>query len=879
MSVTGRITQSLNGSWELAPGEAHPPVAGWDRRVPVPALVDCASPPYAWQEHPYHWYRRTFTPSSPAPCDSALLRIEQAMYGTSVYVNGTRIGGDCACYTSQEYDVGRYLMYGKENELLVRVGLRETLPPESAVGKDQERKEFIPGIWGDVSLVLSGNPRIRLVQAIPHVRQSLVEARFWLTNGGDRDVTVDLIARVAEKASRTHASGPAKRPVTVPAGAECRAVLELPIRAPQLWSPEAPFLYSIDAECLLKGSATDAVSTTFGLREFSINGGDFLLNGQKILLRGGNIALHRFFSDADRGTLPWDMAWVKKLLIDIPREHNFNFFRNHLGQLYNRWYDVADEYGMLFQNEWQFWTTTGTKEQITREFTRWLEDNWNHPSIVLWDPLNECADEMVQRGIVPQMKSLDPTRPWESVDVVEQHPYIYSLGPVLNDKRFGFTEAMEAIERSAAPSMINEFLWWWLDREGNPTPLTREVMTRWLGKDPPQSAILNHQSFLATELIELFRRMRVDAIQPFVYLSNNGGPTGDWFLGDIRDLRPTPVMLALRNAFNPFGVSIELWDRHFSPKERRDVRIFLFNDSQHQKNGTLRWGIVNPQGDWISSREEAVVVEPAATAIIPLTLEFPVEGGAYVARAELSGNTGMPAAVSEKRAFVIGPTMPPPQLRERQCAILADHPGIYEFLQAAGVNCVSLRDADLTRCAAVVVGEGMIQTGSYQARIGALSRFLRQGNAVILIEPEFEVIGPETVNVALGVELSIERREDADRGGYDSYVFAEDPSHPLWHGLSEEHLKMFNGGYGGEVVSQHNVTPNVPQNVLARCGLHLSVAAVAEVPVGKGKIIISRLQLRGRLMPGAEPDSLYARRVDPVLRHYMLNLLAYASGV
>ncbi len=877
-SPSARLSQSLNGTWEIAPGEAHPPAAGWEQRVPVPALVDAASPPYRWQDHLYHWYRRTFIPSSPFASELAFLRIEQAMYGTSVYVNGTRIGGDCACYTSQEYDVSSHVIFGKENELLVRVGLKETLPPESAVGKDQERNEFVPGIWGDVVLVMSGNPRIRLVQTIPNVRKALVEARFWITNSGPRDLTAELRALVSEKVSRTKASDPATTRVSVPAAGECTVTLDLPIHAPSLWSPENPFLYTVDAECLLDGKATDAVSTSFGLREFAIRDGDFLLNGKKIVLRGGNIALHRFFSDPDRGSLPWDMAWVKKLLIDIPREHNFNFFRNHLGQLYNRWYDVADEHGMLLQNEWQFWTTSGTREQIEKEFTRWLEDNWNHPSIIIWDPLNESTDEVVQHQIVPRMKTIDPTRPWESVDFVEQHPYIYSLGPVLIDRRFGFTEALERIERCATPSMINEFLWWWLDRKGNPTALTREVMTRWLGNDPPPSDIIAHQSFLASELVELFRRMRVDAIQPFVYLSNNDGPTGDWFLGDIRELRPKPVLQALKNALAPFGISCELWDRHCTAQEQRTVRMFLFNDTQEPQSGTIRWGVVDPDGVWLSAREEAVEINPCDTVILPVPVMLPDRSGAFTIRAEIRRGNGPCVAYSEKRVFVLEEPHVAPHLRNRPCAILADQPGIHEFLLSAGVDAVPVRDVDLGRCTTLVVGEGMIAGGRYQARIGAITKFLQQGNSVILIEPEFDVTEPETLNVALGVELSVVRREDADRGGYDSYIFAEDLSHPLWNGLLPEHLKMFNGGYGGEVVSQHTVTPNVAQHVLARCGLQLAVVAVAELPVGPGKVIISRLQVRGRLMPGTGPDELFARRVDPVLRQYMLNLLAYASG-
>jgi len=54
--------------------------------------------------------------------------------------------------------------------------------------------------------------------------------------------------------------------------------------------------------------------------------------------------------------------------------------------------------------------------------------------------------------------------------------------------------------------------------------------------------------------------------------------------------------------------------------------------------------------------------------------------------------------------------------------------------------------------------------------------------------------------------------------------------------------------------------------------------AVCEIPSGKGRVIVSRLQLRGRLMKGEETDSLYARRVDPVLQKYLLNLLSCAAA-
>ncbi len=402
------------------------------------------------------------------------------------------------------------------------------------------------------------------------------------------------------------------------------------------------------------------------MREFTIREGGFYLNGERIFLKGGNIAFHRFLSDPERKLLPWDAAWVRKLLVEIPRRHNFNFMRAHIGQMYGMWYDIADEGGMLLQNEWMFWTTTGTVEQITKEFTRWLRDNWNHPSIIIWDPLNESSDKAVQTVVVPEMKKLDPTRPWESVDFLEEHPYIYSLGPVLNPEKFGFARGLTEIEESRQPAVLNEFLWWWLDRDNEPAKLTLEVVERWLGRDWTAEDLIARQSFLASELVELFRRMRVDAIQPFVYLSNSAGPTGHWFLGDIAALVPKPLLGTLKNAFSPFGVSVELWDRHFLPGEKRNVRIFIFNDEPVKKEGKVRYGFVQAGGKLAHEPHEHVSVDPSSCSIRPSHVTFPEKPGSYELVAELTGPAGV-AAASRKIVHVVDDVHADPALQKIRC--------------------------------------------------------------------------------------------------------------------------------------------------------------------------------------------------------------------
>jgi len=198
-NISPRIQHSLNGVWQLQPDEKTTPPSKWDHEAPVPALVDVATPKYDWANHGYHWYRRCFTVSNDFQRELVFLKIDQAMFGTAVWLNGVSLGSDIACYTSQEYELSELINYDKENELLVRVGAKHALPPESAVGKDQENAEFIPGIWGDVKLCFCGNPRVKLVQMIPHLTTATAEARVTLQNFSAENQKIKLAAKVIEK--------------------------------------------------------------------------------------------------------------------------------------------------------------------------------------------------------------------------------------------------------------------------------------------------------------------------------------------------------------------------------------------------------------------------------------------------------------------------------------------------------------------------------------------------------------------------------------------------------------------------------------------------------------------------------------------------------
>ena len=63
----------------------------------------------------------------------------------------------------------------------------------------------------------------------------------------------------------------------------------------------------------------------------------------------------RFFEDPDSGTLSWDEAWLRGLL-ENPKQMHWNAFRFRIGPVPDRRLEIADENGLLIQNEYFVWT-------------------------------------------------------------------------------------------------------------------------------------------------------------------------------------------------------------------------------------------------------------------------------------------------------------------------------------------------------------------------------------------------------------------------------------------------------------------------------------------------------------------------------------------
>lgn len=175
---------SLDGNWQLAEGSLNTIPKAFDRQVVVPGLVSMAKPAFGEvgvksSRREAFWYRRMFHVEGEVP-EVALLKIHKAMFGAQVMLNGKSLGDHQPCFTPGYFDAKTALKQG-ENELVIRVGaFTDNLPKIVPTGWDNEKKKYIPGIYDSVELILSGNPFIVRVQAVPDIEKQAVTIHTWL---------------------------------------------------------------------------------------------------------------------------------------------------------------------------------------------------------------------------------------------------------------------------------------------------------------------------------------------------------------------------------------------------------------------------------------------------------------------------------------------------------------------------------------------------------------------------------------------------------------------------------------------------------------------------------------------------------------------------
>ena len=136
------------------------------------------------------------------------------------------------------------------------------------------------------------------------------------------------------------------------------------------------------------------------------------------------------------------------------------------------WYRIADEEGILIQDEFPIWNIFPKSgdlggAELARECTAWIQERWNHPSVVIWDAQNETTGPETGKAI-RKVRALDLSNcPWDNgwsppedpSDALDLHPHHFlnpnfKLENIVRDPgTLGWTPG------GRNPIIVNEYGW------------------------------------------------------------------------------------------------------------------------------------------------------------------------------------------------------------------------------------------------------------------------------------------------------------------------------------------------------------------------------------------------------------------------------------
>ena len=360
------------------------------------------------------WYHRVVDVPAGWKGKRILLNFGAVYYNSEIYIDGKFVDRHFGGNTSFSLDISRFVSPGKSHHLVVRASsdVRSGLQP---AGKQCLRlNSYVcsytrtTGIWQTVWMEAVAENGLKSVHLTTDIDQGYLVLRpsFYSINGQSLKVSLmDGLKVVAESTVLASES----------------SVIFMPVKRMKLWSPENPFLYNIRYEVLdKKGRLIDEVSSYAGMRKVHIEGNKVFLNNRPYYQR---LVLDQGFYPDGIWTAPSDESLKNDILLS--KAAGFNGARLHQKIFEERFYYWADKLGYITWGEAPSWGMDANNRIAAGNFLQeWRETvirDRNHPSLLVWTPLNEewhpdrISYPRFVKEIYDMTKALDPSRPINSV--------------------------------------------------------------------------------------------------------------------------------------------------------------------------------------------------------------------------------------------------------------------------------------------------------------------------------------------------------------------------------------------------------------------------------------------------------------------------------
>ena len=410
---------NLNGTWTYTLDQSlsgheknYQASTGFDGKITVPFAPESSLSGVGFKDFINGiWYQREVSVPSDWQGKEILLHFGAIYYNAEVYINGQLAALHRGGSAPVNVNITPYVTPG-QNANIVVCATSDLRSQRQGAGKQSLRHDSngcnytrTTGIWQTVWLEAVAPGSLKDVKVSTDLAQKQIVINPTFYPGGEgRTLKVELLDgnRTVSRASVDGTN---------------QSVVVLPVKSPKLWSPESPFLYDVvytveDSD----GKVIDTVKSYVGMRSIDIRGNKLYLNGEPYFQR---LVLDQGFYPDGIWTAPTDEALRHD--IEMSKAAGFNGARLHQKVFEPRYHYWADKLGYITWGEAPSWGMDANDEIAAYNFlSEWsdiIARDTNHPSIVIWTPLNEewWPDTRNYPRFVTSLydltKQLDPTRP------------------------------------------------------------------------------------------------------------------------------------------------------------------------------------------------------------------------------------------------------------------------------------------------------------------------------------------------------------------------------------------------------------------------------------------------------------------------------------
>lgn len=349
------------------------------------------------------WYRKKFVLPAETRGQQVTVHFEAAMGKQHIYLNGKLVKEHLGGYLPFAVNLtGNGVQAGDSCLIAVMTDNSDdkSFPP----GKRQYTLDFAyhGGIYRDVWMIAKSP--VAITDAIESATVGGGGVFVHFDDISEQRAGIFVETEVANSSSRaesvtvettlTDADGRVVKRVsgrlTLKAGEKKSIRQQTEVKNPNLWSPDAPYLYKIQSRIRKGNQSLDGGITRIGIRKAEFCGKKgFLLNGKPFgQLVGAN--RHQDFAYVGNA-LPNSQQWrdAKRL-----RDAGCTVIRTAHYPQDPSFMDACDELGLFVivaTPGWQYWNKEAAFGELVHQNTREIiRRDRNHPSVLMWEPiLNE----------------------------------------------------------------------------------------------------------------------------------------------------------------------------------------------------------------------------------------------------------------------------------------------------------------------------------------------------------------------------------------------------------------------------------------------------------------------------------------------------------